>query len=820
MSIVTDANLFGRNFSGTTRSGGLGVRARPERLVLGPREGAAASAKPPVRIFLGTEQAQHRAERIFIWSIEQVRDPSRVYEIHLMKDLAGFNRFGWLTGFTNYRFAIPYFAGAGGRAIYNDVDQIYLSDPAELFDTDMDGHGVLAIAPGGRIDTSVMLIDCARMAGVWPLGAAQRKRKNRLIAMARALPGLVGALAPEWNARDEEYAAGRSKVLHFTALHLQPWQPFPRRFTYQRNPLAEIWLDMERRADEERYQAFGFHRPSAHFSDLAARIGEAPTGGAAPESGLAADEGARLADLLEKVEARTVLEFGLSLGAADRGLGEDGRSITRYDPSSPHLATPPREPFDAVVCGDGLAWLPDGDVAWVIDELFRYARRLLYVALPDRPRSATLADGTRLGRRVRSASWWYACLAEASARHPEVHWRLVPRRRIGGGRAAGGRWGGASLDGGPRVWILDDGKPGHTTQSLGLVEALGWPYEVKQLSFNALAGFGNLLPGGLGASRLGLDSNGADVLAPPWPDVVVATGWRPAPVSRWIGKRSRGGTRLVQLGRKGGRIARHFDAVISCAYFHLPASKRRIESTVPLNRVSGAGLDEAARRWPDLFEGAPRPHIALLVGGTSRRHVLEPDKARRLGEDVRALAEAAGGTVVAVTSRRTGEAATEALAAGLGAGAHVDRWQPDRQGNPYLAYLALADILVVSGESESMLAEAAATDKPLHVYPVAERPPGLWTRVEMWVGARAHRRSPNRRGTIRPQQGIEHLCASLIGRGIVQPRRDLKELHKALYRRGSARPFGDPLETGTHGPLREADEVAAKVRALLGLSGP
>src|SRR5262249_29464868 len=144
----------------------LGVRAQPECVVLGVRDGVSPSCKPPVRIFLGTEPGQYRAERVFCWSIEQVRDPSRVYEIFLMKELTGFDRRGWLTGFTNYRFAVPHFAGGAGRAIYNDADQIYLADPAELFDNDLGPHGFLALSDR---DTAVMLIDCARMATVWTL---------------------------------------------------------------------------------------------------------------------------------------------------------------------------------------------------------------------------------------------------------------------------------------------------------------------------------------------------------------------------------------------------------------------------------------------------------------------------------------------------------------------------------------------------------------------------------------------------------------------------------------------------------------------------
>ncbi len=199
------------------------VRTQPERLVLPANEGAPPSAKPPVRIFLGTEPGQHRAERIFVWSIEQNRDPSRVYEIHLMKDLAGFDRRGWTTGFTNYRFAVPHLAGGRGRAIFNDVDEAYFGDPADLFDADMGDHGYLATSD---TETSVMLIDCERMAPIWPLEASQRKLKKHVLARTLARhPGIRGDLPPEWTARDEEFRPGFSKLQHWTTLHTQPWRP-------------------------------------------------------------------------------------------------------------------------------------------------------------------------------------------------------------------------------------------------------------------------------------------------------------------------------------------------------------------------------------------------------------------------------------------------------------------------------------------------------------------------------------------------------------------------------------------------------------------
>ena len=100
-------------------------------------ENAQQARLPPVRIFLGTEHAQRKAQRVFIYSVEKFRNPARRYEIYCMDDLAGFDNKRWRTGFTLYRFAIPEFAGFQGKAIYNDVDQIYLADPGELFDSEM-----------------------------------------------------------------------------------------------------------------------------------------------------------------------------------------------------------------------------------------------------------------------------------------------------------------------------------------------------------------------------------------------------------------------------------------------------------------------------------------------------------------------------------------------------------------------------------------------------------------------------------------------------------------------------------------------------------
>jgi mitochondrial fission protein ELM1 len=116
-----------------------------------------------------------------------------------------------------------------------------------------------------------------------------------------------------------------------------------------------------------------------------------------------------------------------------------------------------------------------------------------------------------------------------------------------------------------------------------------------------------------------------------------------------------------------------------------------------------------------------------------------------------------------------------------------------------------------------MMAEAAASGKPVYIYPIPEKEYSPWVRLEEWVEAQAHSRRVNKRGKIRPQQGLEYLCAWLIARGIVQPRRDLTLLQRELIDQGIAHAFGAPLETGLRKPLREADDIAQRVRELLDL---
>jgi mitochondrial fission protein ELM1 len=121
------------------------------------------------------------------------------------------------------------------------------------------------------------------------------------------------------------------------------------------------------------------------------------------------------------------------------------------------------------------------------------------------------------------------------------------------------------------------------------------------------------------------------------------------------------------------------------------------------------------------------------------------------------------GSILMSTSRRTGAGAAQALSDAIGDGGFKYLWGQTGE-NPYVGMLALADAVVVTGDSVSMCSEACATDKPVYVYAPGD------------MAAPKHRR-----------------------------------LHEELYRLGLARPFADRVDTWTHPPLNAANDIAAAI---------
>ena len=75
-----------------------------------------------------------------------------------------------------------------------------------------------------------------------------------------------------------------------------------------------------------------------------------------------------------------------------------------------------------------------------------------------------------------------------------------------------------------------------------------------------------------------------------------------------------------------------------------------------------------------------------------------------------------GGGLMVSTSRRTEQVARDALVENIGRRKEVYIWRGESGENPYLAYLALSDAVIVTGDSTSMCTEACATGRPVYIF--------------------------------------------------------------------------------------------------------
>jgi mitochondrial fission protein ELM1 len=131
-----------------------------------------------------------------------------------------------------------------------------------------------------------------------------------------------------------------------------------------------------------------------------------------------------------------------------------------------------------------------------------------------------------------------------------------------------------------------------------------------------------------------------------------------------------------------------------------------------LHRVTPHKLAIERRRFPALAS-LPRPVLGVLIGGSNRAYRLTLQRLGEIADSIAAAARSSGGSVVLTPSRRTGAAGLALLRDRL-AGVRAEIW--DGSGdNPYYAYLATADAFLVTADSVSMVSEAAATGKPVHI---------------------------------------------------------------------------------------------------------
>ncbi len=266
----------------------------------------------------------------------------------------------------------------------------------------------------------------------------------------------------------------------------------------------------------------------------------------------------------------------------------------------------------------------------------------------------------------------------------------------------------------PAARILCEGYAGLVAQGLGLAEAAGIAAETVALAPRR--------PWRWMAARLWPNPLSATGLGPPFPELAIGVGGVGGAVGAALKAR---GSRVVQVQHPRMRLDR-FDLVIAARHDGITGPNVIVTRTA-LHRATPERLAAAAALWAPRLAHLPRPLLAVLVGGTNGRFRLDRAVAVRLGATLAAIARANAAGMALTPSRRTDPGALAALRAALEpAGGFVWNGAGD---NPYFGLLGLADAIIVTVDSVSMISEAVATRAPVMLAPL----PGRSRRIQLFV---------------------------------------------------------------------------------------
>lgn len=315
------------------------------------------------------------------------------------------------------------------------------------------------------------------------------------------------------------------------------------------------------------------------------------------------------------------------------------------------------------------------------------------------------------------------------------------------------------------IWAVSDGRAGIEAQAVGLADAVARlrPAQVTVKRIAWKAPFGRL-PWGLIPPRLALEPDSG--IAPPWPDVWIAAGRATLPLSTRLRRWSRGKTFVVQTQDPRTDL-KPFDLVIPPTHDGL--SGRNVFPIVGApNRMTPERLASELARFRARIEPLPRPRLALIVGGTSKAFDLPPARAAQMADEIARAVTASGGSLLLSFTRRTPGPARRIMTERLAA---LPGWIWDETGeNPYAAFLAAADAILVTEDSTNLATDAAATGKPVHVLAMAGTSPKF------------------------------------------------ARFHADLEARGIARRFGGALGNWAYTPLDETDRAAREILRRLSTS--
>ena len=260
-----------------------------------------------------------------------------------------------------------------------------------------------------------------------------------------------------------------------------------------------------------------------------------------------------------------------------------------------------------------------------------------------------------------------------------------------------------------KVWILADDRAGNVNQLLGVAEALGEPYERKDIHYNRWVKLPNWLRG---RTFIGLEKKDKGKLIHDLPDLILRAGRRSFPIARAIKKLSKNKAKIVQLMNplNGAQDA---DLIVLPIHDNYQGNAKNVMQVLGTpHRVTPQKLAAEKEHWKSIIKKYPPKRVSLIVGGATKNKPFTIEMADALVQAVKDLKPA---SVLVTTSRRTPKKIVERLQKKLPKPCLFYCFG-DKAENPYFGLISWADKIVVTGDSMSMCTECCATGAPVFIF--------------------------------------------------------------------------------------------------------
>ncbi len=277
-----------------------------------------------------------------------------------------------------------------------------------------------------------------------------------------------------------------------------------------------------------------------------------------------------------------------------------------------------------------------------------------------------------------------------------------------------------NLDKSPlRVWILSDGRAGHYNQARGIVRALARfrAVEVDWVEMHLRAGLLRSLLRGLVNRRGGLRSIALlhlfyrFHLPATRPDLIVSAGGKTSFANTWLAQ-------VLGVPNFYAGSLRRIHPECFTAVLTLEAggdSARFLQVKLPPGAVDPEELVQAAARFRAATGEPAQRYWTLLLGGDGAGYRFREPDWQRLARLLQRLARQQGVRWLVVGSRRTGRRAQTLLQQNLSADSvQAMYWFGQDADFSMDAVLGLAERIMVTEDSMTMLAEAIYAQKPVH----------------------------------------------------------------------------------------------------------